>query len=62
MGALPILLALGFSHAIFIKLPKEIKVEAKTERNKNPLIILESDDIDLLVATEHRHARTRSGA
>ncbi len=33
-------LALGYSHAIFIKLPKEVKVEAKSERNKNPLIIL----------------------
>jgi len=33
-------LSLGFSHAIYIKLPKEVKVEAKTERNKNPLIIL----------------------
>ena len=41
-------LALGFSHAIYIKLPKEIKVEAKTERNKNPLIILESSDNQLL--------------
>ena len=41
-------LALGFSHAIYIKLPKEIKVEAKSERNKNPLIILESDDKQLL--------------
>ena len=41
-------LSLGFSHAIYIKLPKEIKVEAKTERNKNPLIILESDDKQLL--------------
>ena len=41
-------LALGFSHAIFIKLPKEIKVEAKSERNKNPLIILESADKQLL--------------
>ena len=41
-------LSLGFSHAIFIKLPKEIKVEAKSERNKNPLIILESDDKQLL--------------
>ena len=30
-------LALGFSHAIFIKLPPEVKVEAKTERNKTPL-------------------------
>ena len=41
-------LALGYSHAIYIKLPKEIKVEAKTERNKNPLIILESADKQLL--------------
>ena len=41
-------LSLGFSHAIYIKLPKEVKVEAKTERNKNPLIILESDDKQLL--------------
>ena len=41
-------LALGYSHAIYIKLPKEDKVEAKTERNKNPLIILESDDKQLL--------------
>lgn len=41
-------LSLGFSHAIFIKLPPEVKVEAKSERNKNPLIILESDDKQLL--------------
>ena len=41
-------LALGYSHAIYIKLPKEVKVEAKTERNKNPLIILESSDKELL--------------
>ncbi len=41
-------LALGFSHAIYIKMPKEIKVEAKTERNKNPLITLESADKQLL--------------
>lgn len=41
-------LSLGFSHAIYIKLPPEVKVEAKTERNKNPLIILESDDKQLL--------------
>lgn len=41
-------LSLGFSHAIYIKLPKEVKVEAKTERNKNPLIILESADKQLL--------------
>ncbi len=41
-------LSLGYSHAIFIKLPSEIKVEAKSERNKNPLIILESADKQLL--------------
>ena len=41
-------LSLGFSHAIFIKLPQDIKVEAKSERNKNPLIILESSDKQLL--------------
>jgi len=41
-------LSLGYSHAIYIKLPKEIKVEAKSERNKNPLIILESSDKQLL--------------
>ncbi|MBO5054185.1 MAG: 50S ribosomal protein L6 [Muribaculaceae bacterium] len=41
-------LSLGFSHAIYIKLPPEVKVEAKSERNKNPLIILHSDDKQLL--------------
>ena len=41
-------LSLGYSHAIYIKLPPEVKVEAKTERNKNPLIILESADKQLL--------------
>lgn len=41
-------LSLGFSHAIYMQLPKEVKVEAKTERNKNPLIILESGDKQLL--------------
>lgn len=41
-------LSLGYSHAIYIKLPAEVKVEAKTERNKNPLIILESADKQLL--------------
>lgn len=41
-------LALGYSHAIYIKLPPEVKVEAKSERNKNPLIIFESDDKQLL--------------
>ncbi|WP_321438860.1 50S ribosomal protein L6 [uncultured Bacteroides sp.] len=40
--------ALGYSHNIFLQLPSEIKVETKSERNKNPLIILESCDKQLL--------------
>lgn len=41
-------LSLGFTHSIFIQLPSEIKVETKSERNQNPLIILESCDKQLL--------------
>ncbi len=41
-------LSLGYTHSIFLELPKEIKVETKMERNKNPLIILESSDKQLL--------------
>lgn len=39
---------LGYTHPIYIQLPKEIKVETKTERNKNPYICLESCDKQLL--------------
>ncbi len=41
-------LALGYTHNIFIQLPPEVKVETKSERNKNPLIILESCDKQLI--------------
>ena len=41
-------LSLGYSHAIYLKLAPEVKVEAKSERNKNPLIILESCDKQLI--------------
>ena len=41
-------LALGYTHNIYLQIPNEIKVETKTERNKNPLIILESADKQLL--------------
>ena len=41
-------LALGYTHNIFLSLPSEIKVESKTERNQNPLIILESADKQLI--------------
>lgn len=40
--------SLGYTHPIFIELPKEIKVETKSERNQNPLLILESCDKQLL--------------
>ncbi|MDR3137658.1 MAG: 50S ribosomal protein L6 [Tannerellaceae bacterium] len=41
-------LSLGYTHNIFLMLPPEVKVETKTERNKNPLIILESADKQLI--------------
>ncbi len=41
-------LALGFTHNIFVKLAPEIKVETKSERNQNPLVMLESCDKQLL--------------
>ena len=40
--------SLGYTHSIVMQLPAEIKVETKSERNKNPLIILESCDKQLL--------------
>lgn len=40
--------ALGYTHNIYMLLPKEIKVETKMERNKNPLLILESADKQLI--------------
>lgn len=41
-------LSLGYTHNIYMQLPNEIKVETKMERNKNPLIILESCDKQLI--------------
>ncbi len=54
-------LSLGYSDAIYFKLPAEIKVDAKTERNKNPLITLESCDKQLLgqVCAKIRSLRKR---
>lgn len=40
--------SLGYSHSIFMQVPPEIKVETKMERNKNPIILLESCDKQLL--------------
>jgi large subunit ribosomal protein L6 len=41
-------LSLGYSHAIHLQLPNEIKVEAVTDRKSNPIITLESIDKQLL--------------
>lgn len=40
--------SLGYTHQIFLSLPKEIKVETKSERNQNPLVMLESCDKQLI--------------
>ncbi len=41
-------LALGFSHAIVLELPKEVTLETLTEKGKNPIITLSSYDNQLL--------------
>lgn len=41
-------LSLGYSHAIYVVLPAEVKLETKSERNQNPLIILDSCDKQLI--------------
>jgi len=41
-------LSLGYTHNILLVLPNEIKLETKSERNKNPMIILESCDKQLI--------------
>ncbi len=52
-------LSLGFSHDIHIKLPKEVKLETKTERRSNPIITLTSADKQLIgqVAAKIRSLR-----
>lgn len=53
-------LTLGFSHNLALELPKEVKVETKTERGKNPTITLTSIDKQLIgqVAAKIRSFRT----
>lgn len=52
-------LSLGFTHMVYFVLPKEVSVETKSERNKNPLITLSSADKQLLgqVCTKIRSLR-----
>ena len=50
-------LSLGYSHDIVLQLPKEVKVETKTERRSNPVITLTCIDKQLI---GHVAAKIRS--
>jgi len=52
-------LNLGYSHNIYMEVPKEITVKTETEKGKNPLIILEGSDKQLIgqVAAKIRSMR-----
>ncbi len=52
-------LNLGYSHNIFIEVPKEISVKTESEKGKSPLIILEGIDKQLIgqVAAKIRSMR-----
>jgi large subunit ribosomal protein L6 len=50
-------MSLGFSHEIILQLPKEVKIETKTERRSNPIITLTSIDKQLI---GHVAAKIRS--
>lgn len=52
-------LTLGYSHNIVFEIPSEIKVQTTAERGKNPTIILESNDKELIgvVAAKIRSLR-----
>ena len=41
-------LALGYSHNIIFEVPKELKVATLTEKGKNPMIMIEGSDKQLL--------------
>jgi len=41
-------LVLGFAHHIYIQLPAEVKVEAKSDKRSNPIITLTSNDTPLI--------------
>jgi len=50
-------MSLGYSHEIILQLPREVKVETKTERRSNPIITLSSIDKQLI---GHVAAKIRS--
>lgn len=41
-------LNLGYSHNIFLEVPKEVKAVAETQKGKNPIVTLESADKELI--------------
>ncbi|SMD36611.1 large subunit ribosomal protein L6 [Reichenbachiella faecimaris] len=41
-------LNLGYSHNIFMEVPKEVKASAETQKGKNPIVTLESADKELI--------------
>lgn len=51
--------ALGYSHQIFMEVPKEVSVKTEMVKGKNPLVILESADKQLIgqVAAKIRSLR-----
>lgn len=52
-------MAIGYSHLIVMEIPPEIKVEATTEKRKNPILVMKSADKQLLgmVASKIRALR-----
>jgi large subunit ribosomal protein L6 len=52
-------LSLGYSHAVFMTVPVEVKVTTLTEKGKNPIVTLEGIDKELLgqVAAKIRSLR-----
>ncbi len=52
-------LNLGFSHNIYLEVPKEVKVTAETVKGKNPIVTMESHDKQLIgqVAAKIRSMR-----
>lgn len=41
-------LSLGYSHAVFVAIPSELKLQATQEKGQNPMIILEGIDKQLI--------------
>lgn len=41
-------LSLGYSHAVFVAIPSELKLQASQEKGQNPMIILEGIDKQLI--------------